>query len=58
MLPLLIIALLYVSVATIIAFVGRRRKFRFWGYFFASIILTPIMGVLLVLASDRRPAMQ
>ena len=56
MLPLILIALAYVSIAAIIAFAGRRRKFHFWGYFFAGVILTPIVGLLLVLASDPRPA--
>ena len=58
MLPLILIGLVYVSIAAIIAFAGRRRKFRFWGYFFAGIVLTPIMSLLLVFASDRRPAIQ
>ena len=58
MLPLLIIGLVYVSLAAIIAYAGRRRKFGGWGYFFAGIVLTPLMGLLLVLASDRRPAIQ
>ena len=58
MLPLILIGLVYVSIAAIIAFAGRRRKFRFWGYFFAGIVLTPIMSLLLVFASDRRAAIQ
>jgi hypothetical protein len=28
----------------------------FWGYFFASLVLTPIMGLLLVLVSGKRDA--
>jgi hypothetical protein len=24
----------------------------FWGYFFSSLLLTPLMGILLLLASD------
>ncbi len=55
MFPLVIIGLIYVSIAGIIAFIGRRRKFGGWGYFFAGIVLTPIVGLLLVLASDPRP---
>lgn len=37
--------------AMIIGFFGRRYRFGFWGYFFASILLTPIVGLLLLLAA-------
>lgn len=43
-----------VLLSAIIAFFGKERKFGFWGYFFCSLILTPIVGALLVVASDRR----
>lgn len=33
---------------------GINRKMGFWGYFFGSILMTPLIGVVLVLASDRR----
>ena len=33
---------------------GSNRKFGFWGYFFASLLFTPLIGVLLVIASDKR----
>lgn len=39
----------------VIGILGRNRKFGFWGYFFGSILLTPIIGLLLVLASDEKP---
>lgn len=35
-----------------IAFLGTNRKFGFWGYFFASMLLTPLIGLLLVISSD------
>jgi hypothetical protein len=38
----------------IIGFLGRHKKFGFWGYFFASLLFTPLVGLLLVLASDPR----
>lgn len=40
----------------IVGLLGKNRKFGFWGYFFGSIVLTPIIGLLLVLASDSRKA--
>ena len=46
----------YVLVAMLIGFLGRRRKLGAWGYFFGSIALTPIIGLLLLLASDPRKA--
>ena len=35
-----------------VAFFGTNRKFGFWGYFFASMLLTPLIGLLLVISSD------
>ena len=52
MLPIILLVLLYILVAALVGFVGRGRKFGAWGYFFGSILLTPIIGLLLVLASD------
>ncbi|GAB6040679.1 hypothetical protein [Endothiovibrio diazotrophicus] len=45
---------LYLALCIIIGVLGRRRKLGAWGYFFGSIVLTPIIGLLLLLASDRR----
>ena len=39
----------------IVGLLGRNRKFGFWGYFFASLLLTPVIGLILVLASDKNP---
>jgi hypothetical protein len=35
-----------------LGYLGRHRKMGFWGYFFGSLLLTPIIGVLLLAASD------
>lgn len=37
-----------------VAFLGMNRKFGFWGYLFASLLFTPLIGLLFVLASDRK----
>ena len=50
----LILVLGYLAACWFIALLGSNRKFGFWGYLFASVILTPIVGFLLVLASDSR----
>jgi len=41
----------WIILAIVIGFLGRNRRFRFWGYFFASVLLTPIVGLLLLLAA-------
>lgn len=47
---------LYFAASFLIAVFGYNRKFGFWGYFFASLLFTPLIGLLLVIASDRRPS--
>jgi hypothetical protein len=41
----------YFFMAVFVALLGIRKKFGFWGYFFASLLLTPAIGALLVIAS-------
>jgi hypothetical protein len=38
----------------LIAGFGRRFRFGFWGYFFGSVLLTPVIGLLLLLAATPR----
>ena len=47
-------AVIYVVLSILLGLMGYNRKFGFWGYFFASMLLTPFIGILLVLASDPR----
>jgi hypothetical protein len=53
---------LYIAIAwflgsLIIALFGSRFRFGFWGYFFGSILLSPVVGFLLLMAAipPRRP---
>jgi len=46
--------LVYLFLCLIVAISGMRRKLGFWGYLFASILLTPIVGFLLVLISGTK----
>lgn len=46
--------LLIVLLSYIIGLLGKNRKFGFWGYFFCSLLATPLIGLLLVFASDSR----
>jgi hypothetical protein len=42
----------------VVAYFGRNRWMGFWGYFFASLVLTPLVGVLLVVISKDREKQQ
>jgi len=50
----LIVVAIHIGLSFFIALLGMNRKLGFWGYFFGSLLLTPIIGILLVLASDPR----
>jgi hypothetical protein len=52
------IAAVYVGLCFIVALIGSRRKFGFWGYFFCSLALSPCVGALILLGSDKRPKQQ
>lgn len=42
----------YIIISFIIALFGMNRRFGFWGYFFGALLLTPLVGLILVMASD------
>ena len=50
----MIIELSYIVLCFIIASIGINRKFGFWGYLFCSLFLTPLIGALVLLASDKQ----
>jgi hypothetical protein len=43
--------IVWLVASLIIAFFGSKFRFGFWGYFFGSLLLTPITGLLLLLAA-------
>ncbi len=47
----MILVLAWVLGSALIAMVGQRYRFGFWGYFFASILLSPIVGALMLIAA-------
>ncbi|MBF0153449.1 MAG: hypothetical protein HQL64_06900 [Magnetococcales bacterium] len=51
----ILLSSLWLLLALAIGVMGARRKLGFWGYFFGSILLSPMIGLLLVLASDKKP---
>lgn len=44
--------LLYFVLCLGVAYIGRNRKWGYWGYLWASIIFSPLMGMLFVFAAD------
>lgn len=50
-----VIALVYLGLCFGLALLGRNRKFGYWGYFFVSLFLTPIVGLIALIGSDKRP---
>ena len=52
---MIIAFLIWVVLSAAVAFLGKNRKFGFWGYLFCSLFFSPLIGLLLVLGSDRQP---
>lgn len=50
-----ILSSIYILFCVIVGFAGRRREFGFWGFFFFSLIVTPIVGLLTVIGATPRP---
>ena len=46
---------IYLGLCLLIALMGSRRKWGFWGYLWSSILFTPLLGLLFLLASDPLP---
>ena len=43
--------LTWILLSLLIALGGRNYRFGFWGYFFSSVLLTPVIGLLLLIAA-------
>ena len=43
----------YVLLSFVIAVLGTNRKLGFWGYFFYSLLFTPLLGIIILCASSR-----
>jgi hypothetical protein len=48
MLIYLVIGLAYILLSMFAGHVGRKRRIGYWGFFFVSIILTPIISILFI----------
>jgi|688.fasta_scaffold299890_2 hypothetical protein len=52
MLTAILAILPLVLISALIGYLGKSRKFGFWGNFFVSLILTPIIGLLVFFAQS------
>jgi uncharacterized membrane protein len=43
--------LFYLACSALVAYLGRNYRFGFWGYFFASLFFSPLVGFILVIAA-------
>ncbi len=50
----IILIVSYLVLSIFIAYIGRNRKFGFWGFLFCSIFLTPIVGIVAYMASCKK----
>jgi len=50
-----VIVLVWTLLSLLIGWLGRRRKFRFAGHFLVSILLSPLVGLIALLATSPRP---
>ena len=49
-----VLLLLWLALSALVGYLGRNRKFGFWGYFAISVLLSWLVGLLCVFASDPR----
>lgn len=52
---LAIIVPIYLALCVLVAYWGQRRKWGYWGYLWSSVLFTPLLGALFVLAADPPP---
>ena len=52
--PLFTIPIICIIIAFFFGYLGRNRKMGFWGYFFATLFLTPFIGAILLIVSDKK----
>ncbi len=49
-----VIPLSHILVSFIVGYLGRNKKMGLWGYFFATLLLTPFIGVLLLIVTEKK----
>ena len=51
-LPMFFPMLPYVLLTLLIAYIGKNLKFGFWGNFWVALLLTPLVGIVVLLAQN------
>lgn len=46
------VLIVYIVAAALVASLGTQRKWGFWGFFVISLILTPLIGLFIIMATD------
>ena len=52
--PLITIPLICIVIAFFFGYLGRNKKMGFWGYFFATLFLTPFIGGILLIVTGKK----
>lgn len=50
-----VLTLIWILLSILFGWLGRRRKFGFVGHFLVTILLSPLVGFLVLLATSPRP---
>lgn len=50
------IIVVYLVLCLAVAWLGSRRKWGFWGYLWSSVLFTPLLGLIFVIAADPPPS--
>jgi hypothetical protein len=48
--------IVYVALCALVGYLGREHKFGLLGYALASLLFSPVVGFILVLFSEKKPA--
>ncbi|MDM8540624.1 hypothetical protein QUF90_06005 [Desulfococcaceae bacterium HSG9] len=48
------VQIVYFGLSLVLGMAGLNRKMGFWGYLFSSILLSPLIGFMLLLVSDKK----
>ena len=54
--PYVTIPFTCIIISFFFGYLGRNRKMGFWGHFFATLFLTPFIGAILLIVTDKKKA--
>ncbi len=44
----------WIGIATLLGYIGRDRKFGFWGNFAVTLLLSPVVGIIVYFAQSKQ----